>query len=94
MGSISLNEQIRGYIREQFYVSDESVLVDDASLIGSGVIDSTGVLEVIFYLEETFGIHVEDTETIPANLDSIGAITKFVARKQEQTRSLSGAVSD
>jgi acyl carrier protein len=89
-----LNDQIRAYIREQFYVSDESMLANDRSLIGSGVLDSTGVLEVIFFVEETFGIHVEDDETIPANLDSIGAITNFVARKRERTGSVSGPVSD
>lgn len=89
-----LNNQIRSYIREQFYVSDESMLANDRSLIGSGVLDSTGVLEVIFFVEETFGIHVEDDETIPANLDSIGAITNFVARKRERMGSVSGPVSD
>lgn len=91
MDSDEICQKVREYIRTQFYVPDESVLTDDASLLGSGIIDSTGVLEVIFLLEETFGIHVEDNETTPANLDSIGAIARFVIRKREGTRSLSNS---
>ena len=51
------------------------------SLIGSGVIDSTGILELIEYLEQEFGIQVEDTETVPENLDGIDRIAVFVHRK-------------
>ena len=46
-----------------------------------GIIDSTGILEVIFFLEENFGIKVEDEEMVPENLDSIDNLVAFVARK-------------
>ncbi|WP_447942445.1 acyl carrier protein, partial [Microbacterium aurum] len=51
------------------------------SLIESGVIDSTGVLELIEFLEDEFGITVEDSETVPENLDTIERVVAFVARK-------------
>ena len=47
-----------------------------------GIIDSTGVLEVIGFIESTFGISVEDAEMLPENLDGIERLTAFVARKQ------------
>jgi len=52
------------------------------SLIGSGVIDSTGVLELIEFLEQEFAIRVEDSETVPENLDSVERIVAFVERKR------------
>ena len=51
--------------------------------MGRGIIDSTGVLELIGFLEDTFGIKVEDTEMVPEHLDSIGRMAAFVTQKQD-----------
>ena len=53
---------------------------DDESLVESGVIDSTGVMELIEFLEAQFGIEVSDTDTVPANLDSLDNLTRYVVR--------------
>ena len=45
--------------------------------------DSTGVMEVIHFLEEEFGITVEDEEMVPENLDSVDNIVAFVNRKTQ-----------
>jgi len=44
-------------------------------------VDSTGVLEIIGFLEETFGISVEDEEMIPENLDSVASMERYVQGK-------------
>jgi acyl carrier protein len=75
-------EQIRGFLASNFYISDPGLLEDSTSLLDKGIIDSTGVLEVIGFLEETFGITVEDSELLPENLDSIQGIAHFVTRKK------------
>ncbi len=76
-------QQIRRYIAENFlFTDDTSTLVDSDSLMMRGIIDSTGALEVMFFLEETFGIKVEEEEMIPENLDSVDNLVAFLARKQ------------
>jgi acyl carrier protein len=45
-------------------------------------VDSTGVLEVVSFLEAEFGIEVADEELLPENLDTIGRISAYVARKK------------
>ncbi len=72
---------VRGFIVDNFYVADGITLDPAASLLDQGIVDSTGILEIISWLEDTFGIVIEDEEMIPANLDSIDAITRFVERK-------------
>lgn len=74
-------EQIRTFVTSNFYVADPAALGDEASLLDHGIIDSTGVLEVISFVEETYGIKVEDQEMLPDNLDSIDRIANFVNRK-------------
>jgi acyl carrier protein len=37
------------------------------------------VLELVAFLEERFGVHVEDRDVRPDNLDSIARLEAFVA---------------
>lgn len=73
--------QVREFIIRNFYVSAPDQLTDSESLLDGGVIDSTGVLEVIGFIEDSFGVTVGDEEMLPENLDSIARITAFVQRK-------------
>jgi acyl carrier protein len=79
---VDVRTQIRTFVLTNFYVTDPDALSDTASLLDGGIIDSTGVLEVIGFLEDTFGITVEDQEMIPDNLDSIERLCVFVGRKK------------
>ncbi|MGD9597410.1 MAG: acyl carrier protein [Steroidobacteraceae bacterium] len=75
-------ERTRQYILENFLFSnDPSQLGYDDSFLERGLIDSTGMLEVIMFLEETFGVKVDDEEMVPANLDSVSKIAALVQRK-------------
>lgn len=79
---MTLQQQIRDFVTSNFYVADPKTLEDRTSLLDQGIIDSTGVLEVIMFVESTFGVTVEDSEMLPENLDSIERIAAFVARKK------------
>jgi acyl carrier protein len=79
----AVESEVRSFLAENFPLGeDPSALAADASLIESGIIDSTGVLELVDFLEETFGIRVEDDELLPENLDSIASVVRFIERKQ------------
>jgi acyl carrier protein len=77
-----MNDQVRAFIKNNFYVSNDTELSDDMSLLDHGIVDSTGALEIVAFLERTFGIHIDDDELLPENLDSIDKIVVFVGRKQ------------
>jgi acyl carrier protein len=73
---------IRAFITRHFYVVDPTALGDDTSLMEEGIVDSTGMLDLILFIEREFGLTVDDSALVPQNLDSIGRIAAFVARKQ------------
>ena len=81
--SPSVQDRIRRFIGENFYVPDPAAIRGDTSLLLEGIVDSTGVLEVVRYLEETFDIKVEDHELLPDNLDSLDRMEVFVRRKRD-----------
>ncbi|NPU94547.1 MAG: acyl carrier protein [Gammaproteobacteria bacterium] len=79
---MSAKDKIKHYILENYlFTDDPSALNDGDSFMGQGIIDSTGILEVVFFLEEEFGIKVADEEMVADNLDSINNLVRFVERK-------------
>lgn len=81
---MTIKDQVRTYILENYMFSnDPNALADDDSFMELGIIDSTGVLELIAFLEETFGIQVDDGDMLPENLDSLNRLDAYVRRRQE-----------
>ena len=73
---------VREYIAENFLMGQSDIQVDDTtSFLEIGLLDSTGVIELVSFLEEEFGIQVEDDEISPDNLDSVDSIAKYVESK-------------
>ena len=80
-----ISQAVRRFIAENFLFRDEAdAIANEGSLLEAGIIDSTGVLELVCFLETTFGIQVADEDMLPENLDSIRAITHYVSRKLSQ----------
>ena len=73
--------KIRAFIIENFLFGNDDGLQDETSFLEDGIIDSTGVLELVNFLEEEFGITVDDEELIPENLDSIDNVTAYLGKK-------------
>ena len=78
---MQLKSEIRNFIVENFLYGQENGLEDDISFMEKGLIDSTGVLELVAFVEERYGISLEDEELIPENLDSINRLSAFVKKK-------------
>ena len=74
-------DTVRNFIVENFLFGDGESLREDMSLMEEGIIDSTGILELLFFLEETFGFSVEDEELVPENMDNLQNISGFIDRK-------------
>ncbi len=75
--------KIRSFIVENFLFGEGDDLKDDTSFLEDGIIDSTGILELVDFIEEEFGIGVDDEELVPENLDSLNNVSAYVARKTE-----------
>ena len=80
------SDAVKIFVVENFLFGDGEDLQEDTSFLDEGIIDSTGILELIFFLEETYGIKVEDDELVPENLDSLNNISKFLGKKVQSAK--------
>ena len=82
--AVSTNDvapEIRNWLKEN--VTGGRDIADDEPLIENGVLTSLQTVELVMFLEERFGIVVEDEEFDEENFGSIEAIAGLVASKAE-----------
>ncbi len=78
---MNLDKEVKKYIVSRFMQGDENRLHDDESLFETGVIDSLGVLKLVSFLEERFGVQIQDEELIPENFETVNKIIGFMESK-------------
>ena len=78
----NIKHEVKQYVLDNFIMGASiQELQDDDSFMAGHIIDSTGILELTSFLEQAFGIKVEDEELVPDNLDSLNCIEQYVQRK-------------
>ena len=80
MSNIDL--ELREFVVDNYLFGQTNGLTDETSFLDAGIIDSTGVLELVSFLQTKYGIHLEDDEIVPENLDSLQRLNAFVRAKQ------------
>jgi len=78
---MQLKSEIRHFIVDYFLYGQDDGFGDDVSFLEKGLLDSTGILELVSFVEERYGISLEDEELIPENLDSISRLSAFITGK-------------
>lgn len=75
---------VREFILEQFLPGESpDKLTQTTPLFTSGLLDSIASLQLVTFLEQSFGIRVAAHEVVPDNLNTLDSIAAFVRRKQQ-----------
>jgi acyl carrier protein len=75
-------EPVRTFVRREFLFSADAPLADDAALFPD-VIDSLGVMEVVDFIEQHYGIAIDEDELLVDNFRTLQAISALVDRKAD-----------
>jgi acyl carrier protein len=76
---------VREFLRKKFPLMKKRNLRDTDDLLQSGIVDSMGVLDIVGFLDEHFGIAVEDEDLTPDNFHTVERIVAFVNSKSDGT---------
>ncbi len=77
---------LRQFFMDNAWLDKDEALGEHDSLLEKGVIDSVAMMELIDFLEETYGIDIPDDDLMPDNFDTLAAIVAYVTRKQQVVR--------
>lgn len=82
MSEAEILEQILSFVVANFlYMRRNKDLKEDDSLLRNGVITSLGVMELVDWVEQTFGVQVDPSEITEQNFDTARSIARFVKKK-------------
>jgi acyl carrier protein len=77
-----MEEQLMEFIRTKLLLRADVVRLDaNAPLLG-GILDSMSILRLVAFIEERFGISIEDQDLVPEHFENVKALAAFVQRLQ------------
>jgi methoxymalonate biosynthesis acyl carrier protein len=70
---------VRDWLRE--HVTGDRTIGDDEALIASGLLTSLQTVELVLFLDEHFGISIDDDEFVEDNFQTVESISRLVLSK-------------
>ena len=74
-------EEIKNFLIKARLVRGDHSLDENESLIEGGIIDSLGLIDLVGYIENTYGIIVGEDDLVPENFDSLAAIQTYISNR-------------
>jgi acyl carrier protein len=66
-----MHDRLRDFVRGELLRKPNYPLGDDEPLITGGLIDSFSLAQVGVFVEDAFGVYLQDTDLTIANMDTI-----------------------
>jgi acyl carrier protein len=80
---VEIEQQVRQFIVERLrWHGSAATLTSHYRLIENDVLDSMAIFETVAFLEDQFGIEVQDEDLVPENFETISAIARLVSNNQ------------
>ena len=70
------------YVAEKILRQPQRAIGSDDPLISSGLIDSFHLVDLALFVEDTFRVHLDDTELNAQTFDTIAALAAIVRARQ------------
>jgi acyl carrier protein len=78
----TLQDEIRGFISRTFLFEFGRDARDDTDLFDTGLIDSYGFIELVKFLEQTYGIGLSVDDLASTEMATLEGITRLVADRR------------
>jgi acyl carrier protein len=74
--------QLAKTIATDFLRQPERVIQPDEPLLSSGMIDSFHLVDLALYVEDNFGVHIDDSELNASSFDTLNQLVKFIQSRK------------
>lgn len=77
-----IKQQVVEFLGANFLYDGEILdLGEKDSLLENGILDQTGVLELVLFVEDTYGFEVSEDDLTPENFDTVNNIVGYVRHR-------------
>jgi len=74
--------KLAAFIAEKILRQPKRVIRPDEALISSGLIDSFSLMDISLFVEDSFGVRIEDTELNAETFDTLEQLAKLIQGRQ------------
>ena len=70
------------FIADEILKQPNREIAPDEALISSGMIDSFSLMDLALFVEDNFGVRIEDTELNADTFDNLEALTALISSRK------------
>lgn len=74
---------LAAYITKEILRQPRRVLSPSEKLLSSGLIDSFSLVDLGLFIEDNFGVHIDDTELNPETFDTLEELQKLIETRKK-----------
>lgn len=75
-------DQLSKFLSNDILKQPDRIIVPDEALISSGLIDSFSLMDVALFIEDTFGVRIEDTELNADTFDNVNELAFLIESRK------------
>lgn len=80
--SDNITPKLAAYITKDILKQPNRTLTPNDALISSGLVDSFHLVDLALFIEDTFGVHIDDTELTVETFDTLGQLAGLIQSRQ------------
>lgn len=77
-----IREPLRAYLAREILHDANYPLADDEPLISSGLIDSFSLVDIALWVENQFGVRIDDIDLNADSFDTLAQLVSFIVSQQ------------
>ena len=82
MNADELKTKLAEYLVKDVLKQPNRTIQPDEALLSSGLIDSFHLVDLALYVEDNFGVHIDDSELNASTFDSLNQLAGLIQTRQ------------
>ena len=78
MSEDEIRSAVKEYLKNDILNDPNYPMEDDEPLISSGLVDSFSLVDIALWVENTYDVHIEDSELTADNFDTVADLAAHI----------------
>lgn len=78
----TITASLEAYLATQVLKQPNRKIANDEALISSGLIDSFSLMDLALFVEDNFGVRIQDTELNAETFDNLAQLTTLIESRR------------
>jgi len=82
MNTDEMKAKLSEYLAKEMLKQPNRTIKPDEALLTSGLIDSFHLVDLALFVEDNFGVHIDDSELNASTFDSLNGLVALIQSRQ------------